>query len=135
MTGTQKWGGGNVGTVPNGNVSATGWGAGAATSAKGGKEARESVTEIDFDKQGATVFEVGEDENEDDDDDDDDDEKQNQQEDVDMHDPWAQGKKGMGNSSEFYSSLSFHATLTNTMFKQYLHHYHYHAVPSPPLGL
>ena len=122
MSGTQRWGGGTVGTAPNGNVSTTGWGVGAATSVKEGNQATEETQQIDFDKEGATVFEVGEEEDEDEDDGG---EKRNRQEDVVVHDPWAQSEKGTSNGCEFYFFISFHATSTNAILK---------TVP-PPLSL
>jgi hypothetical protein len=103
MSKMQRWGGGNVGTPPNGNVSTTGWGVGAAAGEKGGKGVREKELMNDLDKEGETVFEVGEEEDEDEDDQD---EKQNGQADVVVHDPWAQNEKRPSNEGEPHSFLS-----------------------------
>jgi hypothetical protein len=124
MGGGQRWGVGT--TTPNGNVSTTGWRVGAAAGA-GGKGVRQKEPENNLDREGVTVFEVGE---EDEEEDDDEKQKQNEREDVPaiIHDPWAQSEKGKSNGGEFYSIDFLNITLTKTQPRHY-------SAPSPPLGL
>lgn len=105
MGGGQRWRGGSVNITPYGNVSTTGWGTGAATSGKGGKEPREKELGNNLDNGDVTVFEVGEEE-EDEDDDDDENERRNAHEDPVVHDPWAQSEKGKSNGGKFCSLQS-----------------------------